>query len=248
MDWLDLLAVQQTLKSLLQHRSSKASILQRSAFFTVQLSHPYMTTGKTIALTRQTFVGKVMSLLFNMLSRLGKHYSTIHSFLLINQQIGVQRSQIHCHGHQAYESQSQNLNQRLKCSHLLCELRVDEENMESFGCKKVSSNQCGHWTYQVVVALLPSGQGLSQAGNRKFSWQIYTIKCQLMYFNNSQYLCTLGWEWQFGELKSPAPILGEKPVSAIFRAEGEKKKIMTLTIASISTVLYSLYRMLLFST
>ena len=70
MDWLDLLAVQGTLKSLLQHHSSKASILQRSAFFTVQLSHPYMTTGKTIALTRQTFVGKVISLLFNMLSRL----------------------------------------------------------------------------------------------------------------------------------------------------------------------------------
>ena len=70
MDWLDLLAVKGTLKSLLQHHSSKASILQRSAFFTVQLSHPYMTTGKTIALTRQTFVGKVMSLLLNMLSRL----------------------------------------------------------------------------------------------------------------------------------------------------------------------------------
>ena len=70
MDWLDLLAVQQTLKSLLQHHSSKASILQCSAFFTVQLSHPYMTTGKTIALTRWTFGGKVMSLLFNMLSRL----------------------------------------------------------------------------------------------------------------------------------------------------------------------------------
>ena len=70
MDWLDLLAVQGTLKNLLQHRSSKASILWRSAFFTVQLSHPYMTTGKTIALTRRTFVGKVMSLLFNMLSRL----------------------------------------------------------------------------------------------------------------------------------------------------------------------------------
>ena len=70
MDWLDLLAVQGTLKSLLQHHSSKASILQHSAFFTVQLSHPYMTTGKTNALTRWTFVGKVMSLLFNMLSRL----------------------------------------------------------------------------------------------------------------------------------------------------------------------------------
>ncbi|KAB0344238.1 hypothetical protein FD754_021164 [Muntiacus muntjak] len=76
MDWLDLLAVQGTLKiqgtlkSLLQHHNSKASILWRSTFFTVQLSHPYMTTGKTIALTRWTFVGKVMSLLFNMLSRL----------------------------------------------------------------------------------------------------------------------------------------------------------------------------------
>ena len=70
MDWLDLLAVQGTLKSLLQHHSSKASVLLCSAFFIVQLSHPYMTTGKTIALTRRTFVGKVMSLLFNMLSRL----------------------------------------------------------------------------------------------------------------------------------------------------------------------------------
>ena len=70
MDWLDLLVVQRTLKSLLQHHSSKASILWCSAFFIVQLSDPYKTTGKTIALTRQTFVGKVMSLLFNMLSRL----------------------------------------------------------------------------------------------------------------------------------------------------------------------------------
>ena len=70
MDWLDLLAVQGTLKSLLQHHSSKASILRCSAFYTVQLSHPYMTTGKTIALTRRTFVGKVISLLFNMLSKL----------------------------------------------------------------------------------------------------------------------------------------------------------------------------------
>ena len=70
MDWLDLLAVQGTLKSLIQHHSSKASVLRLSAFFIVQLSHPYMTTGKTIALTRQTFVDKVMSLLFNMLSRL----------------------------------------------------------------------------------------------------------------------------------------------------------------------------------
>ena len=70
MDWLDLLAVQGTLKSLLQHHSSKASILQCSAFFIVQLSYPYVNTGKTIALTRWNFVGKVMSLLFNMLSRL----------------------------------------------------------------------------------------------------------------------------------------------------------------------------------
>ena len=70
MDWLDLLAVQGTFKSLLQHHSSKPSILQCSAFFTVQLSHPYITTGKTIALTRRTLVGKVMSLLLNMLSRL----------------------------------------------------------------------------------------------------------------------------------------------------------------------------------
>ena len=70
MDWLDLLAVQGTLKSLLQHHSSKASILQLSAFFTVQLSHPYMTTGKNIALTRRTFVGKVLSMFFNIISKL----------------------------------------------------------------------------------------------------------------------------------------------------------------------------------
>ena len=74
MDWLDLLAVQGTLKSLLQHHSSKPSILRHSAFFEVKLSHPYMTTGKTIALTRQTFVGKVMSLLLNMLSRLVRNF------------------------------------------------------------------------------------------------------------------------------------------------------------------------------
>ena len=75
-DWLDLLAVQGTLKSLLQHHSSKASMLQRSAFLIVQLSHPYMTTGKIIALTRWTFVGQVMSLLFNMLSRLVLNFSS----------------------------------------------------------------------------------------------------------------------------------------------------------------------------
>ena len=85
MDWLDLLAVQGTLKSLLQHHISKASILRRSAFFTVQLSHPYMTTGKTIALTRRTFVGKVMSQLLNMLSRLIKCNSFILKIFLFAQ-------------------------------------------------------------------------------------------------------------------------------------------------------------------
>ena len=84
MDWLDLLAVQGTRKSLLQHHSSKASILQCSAFFTVQLSHPYLTTGKTIALTRWTFVGKVMCLLFNMLSRLVKTFLPRSKHLLIS--------------------------------------------------------------------------------------------------------------------------------------------------------------------
>ena len=84
MDWLDLLAVQGTLKSLLQHHSSKASILWPSAFFTVQLSHPYMTTGKTIALTRWTFVGKVMSLIFNMLSRLVINFLPRSKHLLIS--------------------------------------------------------------------------------------------------------------------------------------------------------------------
>ena len=84
MDWLDLLAVQGTLKSLLQHHSSKASILQRSAFFTVQLSHPYMTTGKTIALTRWTYVGKIMSLLLNMLSKLVKTFLPRSKCLIIS--------------------------------------------------------------------------------------------------------------------------------------------------------------------
>ena len=84
MDWLDLLAAQGTLKSLLQHHSSKASILWRSAFFTVQLSHPYVTTGKTIALTRWTFVGKVLSLLFNMLSILDKVYTQFTQSLFLS--------------------------------------------------------------------------------------------------------------------------------------------------------------------
>ena len=91
MDWMDLLAVQGTLKSRLQHHSSKASILWRSTFFTVQLPHPYMTTGKTIALTRQTFVGKVMSLLFNMLSRLVITFLPRSNHLLISllQSVGL---------------------------------------------------------------------------------------------------------------------------------------------------------------
>ena len=84
MDWLDVLAVQGTLKSLIQHHSSKASILWHSAFFIVQLSHPYMTTGKTIALTRQTSVGKVMSLLFNTLSRLVITFLSRSKCLLIS--------------------------------------------------------------------------------------------------------------------------------------------------------------------
>ena len=83
-DWLDLLAVQDILKGLLQHRGSKAPVLQCSAFFTVQLSHPYMTTGKTIVLTRWTFIGKVMSLLFNMLSRLVTAFPPRSKHLLIS--------------------------------------------------------------------------------------------------------------------------------------------------------------------
>ena len=83
-DWLDLLAIQETLKGLLQYHGSKASILWCSAFFIVQLSHPHMTTGKTIALTRQTFVGKIMSLLFNMLSRLVIAFLPRSKYLLIS--------------------------------------------------------------------------------------------------------------------------------------------------------------------
>ena len=103
MDWLDLLAVQGTLKSLLQHHSSKASILQCSAFFIVQLPHPYLTTGKTVALTRQTFVGKVMSLLFNMLSRLvitffpGASVFYFMSAVTIHSDFGTQKKKVsHC--------------------------------------------------------------------------------------------------------------------------------------------------------
>ena len=104
MDWLDLLADQGALKSLLQHHSSKAAILHHSAFFTVQLSHPYMTTGKTIALTRQTFVGKGMSLLLNMLSRLVITFLPRSKHLLIswlqspsNSDFGAQKNKVsHC--------------------------------------------------------------------------------------------------------------------------------------------------------
>ena len=104
-DWLDLLAVQGILKSLIQHHSSKASIFWCSAFFTVQLSHPYMTTGKNIALTRRTFVGKVMSLLFNMLSRLvitflprGKHLliSWLKSSTVILEPKKMKSDSFHC--------------------------------------------------------------------------------------------------------------------------------------------------------
>ena len=98
MDWLALLAVQGTLKSLLQHYSLKVSILQHSAFFTVQLSHPYMTTGKTIALTRRTLVGKVMSLLFNMLFRLvitflprSKHFNFMAAVTICREDFGTQK-------------------------------------------------------------------------------------------------------------------------------------------------------------
>ena len=103
MDWLDLLAVQGTIKSLLQHHSSKVSILRCSAFFIVQLSHPYMTTGKTIALTRQTFVDKIMSLLFNMLSRLvitflpRSQRLNLMSVIAICSDFGAQKNEVsHC--------------------------------------------------------------------------------------------------------------------------------------------------------
>ena len=103
MDWLDILAVQGTLKSLFQNHSSKASILRCSVFFIVQLSHPYMTTGKTIALTRQTFVDKVMSLLFNMLSRLviaflprSKHLFNFMAAFTIYSDFGAQENKV-CH-------------------------------------------------------------------------------------------------------------------------------------------------------
>ena len=135
MDWLDLLAVQGTLKSLLQHHSSKASIFQRSAFFIVQLSHPYMTTGKTIVLTRWTFDGKVMSLLFNMLSRFiitffprskclfiswqidGENVETVTDFLFLGSKITVDSDCSHeIKGHLLFERKAMtNLDSILKC-------------------------------------------------------------------------------------------------------------------------------------
>ena len=107
MDWLDLLAVQGTLKSLLQHHSSKASILQSLAFFTVQLSHPYMTTEKTIALTRRTFVDKVMSLLFNMLSRLVLIFLARSKRLLISWLQSPSTAKFHCFALEGADSKCQ---------------------------------------------------------------------------------------------------------------------------------------------
>ena len=121
MDWLDLLAVQGALKSLLQHHSSKASILRLSAFFTVQFSHPYMTTGKTIALTRRTSVGKVMSLLLNMLSRL------VITFL--------PRSRF---------NQNSHLNQR---SHFNQNSRLNQNRLLSYSYYVSSAHQQGHLFY-----------------------------------------------------------------------------------------------------
>ena len=107
MDWLDLLVVQGTLKSLLQHHSSKASILQSLAFFTVQLSHPYMTTEKTIALTRRTFVDKVMSLLFNMLSRLVLIFLARSKRLLISWLQSPSTAKFHCFALEGADSKCQ---------------------------------------------------------------------------------------------------------------------------------------------
>ena len=109
MDWSDLLAIQGTLKSLLQHHSSKASILQCSAFFIVQLSHPHMTTGKTIALTRRTFVNKVMSLLFNMLSRLvitflPRSKGPLISWLQLPSAVILEPQKINCHSFHCFPS------------------------------------------------------------------------------------------------------------------------------------------------
>ena len=92
---------------------------------------------------------------------------------------------------------------------------------------------------------MASGPGSVELEDIKFLWQVCTVKCHLVRFNISPYLYTLGWAWQFWELRSPAPTSGEKLMSAIVRAEGEKRKIMTITITSVSTVLYSLYRMVL---
>ena len=110
MDWLDIFTVQGTLKSLLPHHSSKASIIQHSAFFTVQLSHPHMTTGKTIALTRRTVTGKVMSLLFNMLSRLVQFSSVDQSCLTLCNTMNCSKPGLPVH-HQLLESTQTHVHQ-----------------------------------------------------------------------------------------------------------------------------------------
>ena len=125
MDWLDLLAVQGTLKSLLQHHSLKASTLQRLAFFTVQLSHPYMTTGKTIALTRWTFVGKVMSLLLNMLFRFVIDFLLSFNFMgavTICNDLGAQENKV-CHCFHCFSIYSA-LSDGTRC-HDLCFLNAE---------------------------------------------------------------------------------------------------------------------------
>ena len=124
MDWLDLLAVQGTLKSLLQHHNSKASILQSSAFFTVQLSHPYVTTGETTALTRWTFDGKIMSLLFNMLSRSKEAQLVNNSSILVGHQ-GL----MHAHTGQEGADRTGMCRQHPAC--VLCEGRTMPHTLKS---------------------------------------------------------------------------------------------------------------------
>ena len=136
MDWLDLLAVQGTLKSLFQHHNSKASILQRSAFFMVQLSHMYMTTGKTMAFTIRTFVGKLMSLLFNMLSRFVIAFLPRSKTLLISGLqsmsaviFGAQENQV-CHCSHFYTLKHFNLGNKYMASSSLCQQYVLSKHQE----------------------------------------------------------------------------------------------------------------------
>ena len=136
MDWLDLLAVQGTLKSLFQHHNSKASILQRSAFFMVQLSHMYMTTGKTMAFTIWTFVGKLMSLLFNMLSRFVIAFLPRSKTLLISGLqsmsaviFGAQENQV-CHCSHFYTLKHFNLGNKYMASSSLCQQYVLSKHQE----------------------------------------------------------------------------------------------------------------------